>query len=131
MLSSSCASQGTQEGEAKALAEQLEALQDSIGDIMNGVEAPCSTSEEERGRDQSRSPRGDGSSRLSFRRAKECLEEVVLPVLVVVLGVGFSLAALYVSLVSAIWPDMSPEPDRTRTVLAEAYNRSTACCRGL
>ena len=127
---SSCASQGTQEGEAKALAEQLEALQESIGDIMNGVEPPCSTSEEGQGRDQSRSPRGDGS-RLSFTKARECLEELVLPVLVVVLGVGFSLAALYVSLASAIWPDMSPEPDRTRTVLAETYNRSTTCCEGL
>ena len=51
--------------------------------------------------------------------------------LVVVLGVGFSLAALYVSLASAIWPDMSSEPDRTRTVLAEAYNMSTACRKGL
>ncbi len=124
---SSCASQGTQEGEAKALAEQLEALQDSIGDIMNGVEAPCSASEEGQGRAQSGSPRRD-SSRLSFRKAKECLEELVLPMLVVVLGVGFSLAALYVSLASAIWPDMSPEPDRTRTVLADAYNRTTLCC---
>ncbi|CAK0750260.1 hypothetical protein CVIRNUC_001976 [Coccomyxa viridis] len=119
--------QGTQEGEAKALAEQLEALQDSIGDIMNGVEAPCSASEEGQGRAQSGSPRRD-SSRLSFRKAKECLEELVLPMLVVVLGVGFSLAALYVSLASAIWPDMSPEPDRTRTVLADAYNRTTLCC---
>ena len=127
---SSCALQGTQEGEAKALAEQLEALQDSIGDIMNGVEPPCSTSEEEMERDQSSSARVPGS-RLSLGKAREGLEEVVLPVLVVVLGVGFSLAALYVSLVSAIWPDMSPEPDRTRSVLAEAYNRSTACCKGL
>jgi hypothetical protein len=34
----------------------------------------------------------------------ECVSEVVLPVTVVVLGVGFSLAALWVSLAKMLWP---------------------------
>ena len=34
----------------------------------------------------------------------EVVQEVVVPVVVVVLGVGFSVAALWVSLSSALWP---------------------------
>ena len=39
-----------------------------------------------------------------WRRCRECLSEVLLPVTVVVLGVGFSLAALWVSLSKMLWP---------------------------
>lgn len=85
-------------------------LQESIGDIRSGGEASCSTSEEGRVRNQGHQCRG-GRGRLE--RFREVVQELVLPVVVVVLGVGFSLAALYVALASAIWPDMSPNPDRT------------------
>ena len=102
--------QGHTEGDAKSLEEQLEVLQESIGNIRSGGEASCSTSEEGRVQDQGLQCRG-GRERL--RNACEVVQEVVLPVFVVVLGVGFSLAALYVALAAAIWPDMSPNPDRT------------------
>ena len=102
--------QGAAEGDAKSLQEQLEVLQESIGDIRNEGAALCSTSEEGRGREQSLQHQG---GTVSLRKAREIVQEVVLPVLVVVSGVGFSLAALYVALASAIWPDMSTNPDRT------------------
>ena len=101
--------QASAEGDAKSLEEQLEVLHESIGDIRNGVEASCSTSEEERGPDQGAQRR---RSRISLRKACELVQEVVLPVCVVVLGVGFSLAALYVALASALWPDKPSQPDR-------------------
>ena len=84
-------------------------LHESIGDIRNGVEASCSNSEEERGPDHGGQRRRSG---ISLRKACELVQEVVLPVCVVVLGVGFSLAALYVALASAIWPDRPSQPDR-------------------
>ena len=103
--------QGSAEGDAKSLQEQLEVLHESIGEIRNGEEASCSTSEEGRARyPVLRHSRG---GRFSLSNALEVVQEVVLPVCVVVLGVGFSLAALYVAMASAIWPDMSPNPDRT------------------
>ena len=85
-------------------------LQESIGDIRNEGAALRSTSEEGGGREQDSQCRG---GRVGLRKACEIVQEVVLPVLVVVLGVGFSLAALYVALASAIWPDMSTNPGRT------------------
>lgn len=42
-----------------------------------------------------------------WRKLRESLEEVVLPVAVVLLGVGFSVAALWVSLSQALWPKPS------------------------
>lgn len=42
-----------------------------------------------------------------LRSCRETLQEVVLPVAVAVLGVGFSVAALWVSLVAALWPKPS------------------------
>ncbi len=101
--------QGSAAGDAKSLQEQLEVLQESIGDIRNREEASCSTSEEGRARYPVLRHGGGG---FSLRKACEVVQEVVLPVFVVVLGVGFSLAALYVAMASAIWPDMSPNPDR-------------------
>ena len=44
-------------------------------------------------------------SRRGWRqRCGECVSEVLLPVIVVLLGVGFSLAALWVSLSKVLWP---------------------------
>lgn len=77
--------------------------------MMSAGEASCSTSKEEEGRCQASHSRQQS---LSLQKAAELVQEVVLPILVVVLGVGFSLAALYVSLSSAIWPDSSLKPDR-------------------
>jgi hypothetical protein len=42
--------------------------------------------------------------RARWRNLHKCWEEVVIPVAVVVLGVGFSVAALWVSLSQALWP---------------------------
>ena len=100
--------QGSRDGEAKALAEQLDVLQESISEIISGSEASGSRGGETRDQLQSSGRRGC----CSRQRLLEVLQEVVLPLFVVLLGVGFSVAALYVSLASALWP-ASPESGRT------------------
>ncbi len=83
---------------------------------MNGLEEektlePSSSEERCRGEDVPAGTGGPGSSAQtevqSSRRTGGWLElfhEVVVPIIVVVLGVGFSVAALWVSLSTALWP---------------------------
>jgi len=102
--------QGSAEGDAKSLAEQLEVLQESIGGIRDEIEAEASCSTREECKAGVYAPQGRESG-VNLRKVWEIVREVVLPILVVVLGVGFSVAALYVALASAIWPDGLSQPD--------------------
>ena len=94
-------------GEAEDVLPALDSCGEECRGTERGVEGGAEVSNallvEHSGRAQ-RQCRGAATRRDRWQRMRECVSEVVVPVVVVLLGVGFSVAALWVAFAKAVWP---------------------------